>query len=427
MMSLQQSTSSILGAIILLAIQYTTIVNAQTTNEPSISQAPTILSQSPSTHPTHSTIPSSSPTNSYKPSTTSLPSLSSAPSDRMQFDTTTNATELVNNLISTTGEIAVEISNVQASSHIESCAALFRRGHTLGTLYQKGPAPNYDLLKDANGNYIPTNPEVYMVPDEGLILSSGSPQHLNTNDEDDQTTIHSKGGDIDLKKTVDDSNGINNSVFDACVLQFDFRCNSPWEGGSYVPRIEFNYIFGSEEYYEYVFSEFNDVFGFYLNGNNIAKLPTTNTGSDVVSINNVNYHSNKQYFHGNDPGTGWQQDPTEDPNGNPVITEVVYPTIEMDGFTDTLTAIGIPKSDVNEWNTIKLAVGDVGDNILDSWVILESASFTCVDVTQSPSVSLAPSIGKYIWPAGMSFDTRLVDILIYTHPPSFQSLHSIHS
>ena len=54
-----------------------------------------------------------------------------------------------------------------------------------GTLYQKGPAPNYDLLKDANGNYIPTNPEVYMVPDEGLILSSGSPQHLNTNDKDD--------------------------------------------------------------------------------------------------------------------------------------------------------------------------------------------------------------------------------------------------
>ena len=165
-MSIQQSTSSILGAILLLATHYTTIIVDAQTNVPSISQSPTILSQSPSTQPTSSTIPSSSPTNSYKPSTTSLPSLSSAPSDRMQFDTTTNATELVNNLISTTGEIAVEISNVQASSHIDSCAALFRRGHTLGTLYQKGPAPNYDLLKDQNGNYIPTNPEVYMVPDE---------------------------------------------------------------------------------------------------------------------------------------------------------------------------------------------------------------------------------------------------------------------
>ena len=297
----------------------------------------------------------------------------------MQFDIV-NAATLVENLISSTGN--VEISNIKSSSHIEQCASLFRRGHTLGNLYQKDPITN-ELLKDENGDYILTDTPI--VPDEGIILSSGSPQHLNWNDEDDTTLSHNVGGDMDLKRTVDQSNGENNSIFDACILQFDFRCT----GEGYVPGIEFKYIFGSEEYYEYVNSKFNDVFGFYLNGENIARLPSTNTDSDVVSINNVNYNANEQYFHGNDPGTGWQSDPIDAPE-----TEVVYPTIEMDGFTDTLTAIGTPYSNVTRWNTIKLAVGDVGDNILDSWVVLESASFTCIDVTQSPSISLSPSDGK---------------------------------
>ena len=291
-----------------------------------------------------------------------------------------------------------------ASSHIESCASLFTRGHTLGSLYQKDPITN-DLIKDNNGEYILTDPPVPIVPDEGIILSSGSPLHMNTQDKDDQTTRHGEGGDWDLKKTVDDSNGKNNAIHDACVLQFDFRCLG---GEGYIPHIEFKYIFGSEEYYEYVTSVFNDVFGFYLNGENIAKLPTTDTNSSVVSINNVNYAKNKKYFHGNDPGTGWQTE--MDPNAPD--TEVVYPTIEMDGFTDTLTALGTPDDNVNEWNTIKLAVGDVGDNILDSWVVLQSASFTCVDVTNSPSVSLSPSLGKFVL---CSFLYEMMMYLIVCH------------
>lgn len=113
--------------------------------------------------------------------------------------------------------------------------------------------------------------------------------------------------------------------------------------------------------------------------------------SDIVSINNVNYNSNNQYFHGNDPGTGWNGGPVDQPD-----EEVVYPQIEADGFTDILGAIGEPYGDAQKWNTIKLAVGDVGDDILDSWVVLAGDSFSCRDLTSAPSVSLSPSAGEFI-------------------------------
>ena len=66
---------------------------------------------------------------------------------------------------------------------------------------------------------------------------------------------------------------------DACVLEFEFSCDTEPEGFS------FKYVFGSEEYNEYVDTTFNDVFGFFLDGENIALIPGTPT---PVSINNVN-------------------------------------------------------------------------------------------------------------------------------------------
>ena len=299
-------------------------------------------------------------------------------------------------LVSKSGDLQVK-AWTPLNSDLCECAALFTRGHMLGSLYQRNETRNelghYTLLTDENGNYIPTDPPQYLVPDEGIILSSGNPIHFNMNDRDDMTTQHQTGGDPDLHHTVNTETphpnehlGASWSVYDACTLQFEFRCTSE----AYVPELSFRYSFGSEEYYEYVHSDFNDVFGFYLNGQNLARIPSTETVSDIVSINNVNYLNNSIYFHGNDPGTGWE---TEKPNAPE--TEVYYPFIEADGFTDILTAYGVPYTDGVSWNTIKLAIGDVGDDILDSWVLLESGSFSCVDITMSPSVSSAPSSGEF--------------------------------
>jgi hypothetical protein len=112
--------------------------------------------------------------------------------------------------------------------------------------------------------------------------------------------------------------------------------------------------------------EFNDGFGFFLNGENIALVPGSTT---PVSINNVNAEVNSQYYVDNVlSGRGNRTSP--------------YPLIEADGFTTKMTAIAEPQAG---WNLIKMITGDVSDGILDSWVLLEAGTFSCVRRTESPS------------------------------------------
>jgi hypothetical protein len=284
--------------------------------------------------------------------------------------------ELVNILLDLHGD--VQVANISATAAFDQCARYFNNGYSLGNFTNTtGNVDNGPLL-DSNGVPIP------IVPDQGVMLSSGNPSDFNYQTSDGKTTKFSVfSTDLDLQNYVKPY-----SVFDACWLKFRFKCTSE----AYVPQVSFNYVFGSEEYYEYANTAFNDAFAFFLNGENIARLPTTETDTDVVSINNVNYETNTQYFHGNDPG--------QNPDGNGagydpvgVFTKDWYKLVEADGLTSKLTARGYPKTTAGEqdWNEIKLVVADVGDDLLDSWVLLERGTFTCVDITSAPSVSSAPS------------------------------------
>ena len=296
----------------------------------------------------------------------------------MEFETKT-AEQIVDLLVSSTGD--VEYKSVQASSTFGQCARYFTNGFSLGNLTDTtGNVDNGPLL-DSNGNPIP------IVPDQGLIISSGSPIHFNNQTSDGKSTeFQNIVTDNDLRNYLS-----NQYVYDACSISFEFRCTG---GSNYIPTVSFDYVFASEEYYEYANSAFNDAFAFFLNGENIARLPTTETSTDVVSINNVNYAVNVEYFHGNDPGLN--QDGSGagyDPPGVP--TTVWYQTVEADGLTSKLTAKGNPRSDlVNDgWNTMKLVVADVGDQKLDSWVLIEGGTFSCAEFksTFSPTTSPTPS------------------------------------
>ncbi len=55
-------------------------------------------------------------------------------------------------------------------------------------------------------------------------------------------------------------------------------------------------MWGSEEYSENIDSPYNDVFAFFLNNENIAKL----SDGTNVGINSVNHHNNSQLFISND-------------------------------------------------------------------------------------------------------------------------------
>ena len=95
----------------------------------------------------------------------------------------------------------------------------------------------------------------------GVVLSSGKATGVaGPNTTDSNTTDYSAPGDSDLDKIVTPS-----TTNDASVLQFQFTTTKS--------QISFQYVFGSEEYNEFVNSEFNDVFAFFLNGKNIALIP----------------------------------------------------------------------------------------------------------------------------------------------------------
>jgi hypothetical protein len=149
------------------------------------------------------------------------------------------------------------------------------------------------------------------------------------------------------------------TTFDATILEFDFTCDNP-------VVMSFQYVFASEEYNEWVDSPYNDVFGFFLNGVNIAAVPASCSNPGIpVAINNVNC-----------------QNPFDPPNGlncncyrnNDLDDGGGLIDTELDGLTQVFYATGqIVPGD----NHMKIAIADAGDHILDSNVMIRCQSFTC--------------------------------------------------
>lgn len=203
----------------------------------------------------------------------------------------------------------------------------------------------------------------------GVVLSSGNVDSLpGPNKYDDVTTDNGYPGDPDLDGLIP-----GYQTFDATILEFDFDCPNP-------QVVSFQYVFASDEYNEWVNSPYNDVFGFFLNGTNIATVPSGCSSPGVpVSINNVNCDnpyappggSNCNCYRNNDLS-----------DGGPFFDT------EMDGLVQVFYATGTIQAGTNH---IKLAVADAGDPVLDSNVMLACQSFNC---------AAAPPTGACCFPNG---------------------------
>ena len=155
-------------------------------------------------------------------------------------------------------------------------------------------------------------------------------------------------------------------TYDATGISFEF-----------VPEFElmvFNFVFGSEEYVEYVNTAFNDVFAFFLEGPgykgrvNLAVVPGTKT---PISINTINHIQNRDFYIDNN---------YFDRRGKPLMDRLAkldsawVDRYEMDGLTKLIRiqARVIP----GETYKLKIGICDVSDGIYDSAVMLEGKSFT---------------------------------------------------
>jgi hypothetical protein len=207
--------------------------------------------------------------------------------------------------------------------------------------------------------------------EQGIMLSSGRISNaIGPNKCYKTTTVYKLPGD----KSLD---ALGGSTYDAAVLEFDFVP----DGDS----LEFNYVFASEEYIEWTGSKFNDVFGFFLDGQNIALIPNTTTPVAINSVHSTPWsEANPSLYRDNNypfPWTIKEYNKAACQAG----TETPFKT-EFDGFTTVLTASATVIPD--QTYHLKLVVADRGDYSLDSAVFIQGKSFTTVKNTKKKRCKL---------------------------------------
>jgi len=165
--------------------------------------------------------------------------------------------------------------------------------------------------------------------ESGVILSTGKVIDANgPNRGEGWSTDFQRAGDSDLELIV------GATTFDAAVLEFDVVPASD--------TMSIRFVFASEEYPEFVDSDFNDVLAIYVNGVNCA-----NFNGRPVAVNSINENVNAAYF---------------------VPNYATAHNVEFDGFTVPLDCVAAVTPGAA--NHVKIAIADTSDGIYDAAVFL---------------------------------------------------------
>ena len=244
-------------------------------------------------------------------------------------------------VVSNTNTVAYYVQNVLLGS-----------GVTVSNITFNGAPASVSNPQLGEFNAVNTSP--FLGIDSGLVIATGDIGIAVGPNNSGSSSLG--GGNLGFgDNDLDILEGTGSGTNDAAILEFDF-----------IPTgdtIQFDFVFGSEEYPEFVNGGYNDAFGFFLSGpgisgpysnsaTNIALIPGTTT---PVTIDNVNSGSNPSYYVDNTGNTGAQ-------------------SIQFDGYTTPITVIGLVQCGL--LHHIKIAIADVGDAIYDSGVFIEGGSFS---------------------------------------------------
>lgn len=158
--------------------------------------------------------------------------------------------------------------------------------------------------------------------DDFLMMSTGVADQIDTL----PNLAGNQGTDLGAPDTIGDTSSVS------------FTLQVP--ASTSPQRLKFDFVFLSEEYDEFVGSQFNDFFTATVNGTNIA----IDQNGNQVDVNNALF-------------TG----------------EAAAGTF-FDGRTSSLTASFLVPNGVNTLNVV-LSIGDVGDGIYDSAVLVDNVRF----------------------------------------------------
>jgi len=227
----------------------------------------------------------------------------------------------------------------------------------------------------------------------GIVLTTGSATDAegpNVTEVSNSITSGAASSDAALEAL----SGV--SINDVCRVTFDV-----------VPlgdTLQFYYVFGSEEFYQYVCTQYNDVFGFFISGPNpdggvydnvnIAIIPDTDPPLPVAisTVNNGYLTPGSPCTIGSGEGINVGDECPCNPlyfiDNNFLPDNNANTTVQYRGFTRPLTAFA--KVIPCETYTLKLAIGDGFDDVLDSGVFIESGSLSSKNVGVSSTTGYSP-------------------------------------
>lgn len=253
--------------------------------------------------------------------------------------------------------LKITFGNAQLVTSIENADQLVQThlsesGSTISNVVFYG---HYEAIGHFNG----VNTDLGL--SSGIILTTGRVNSnesgpLGPNSIPSAGFLNSAPGLNTVNQWLKDEHNLFEPLFDVAILKFDIVSSGD--------QIKFNYVFGSEEYHEFVGSHFVDLLSIFIEGPglsapvvNMAKVPGTAIPVNVSTINR-GYSSNCS----TGPGVNEQYF-----NDNCISLELQY-----DGFTTVLEASSpvIP----GEQYTVYFTVADLGDGLWDSGLFIGSKS-----------------------------------------------------
>ena len=304
------------------------------------------------------------------------------------FAQTSATTSVVWNSASTTGPTNAEINAALIGNNVTLSNSNLNYGNRLTQIatFSGGTAANLGMN---TGVFFGTGLNSELLTLNTAVRRDGNP------------TNQVAGGvasDPDLVQLV--QNAINNT------LSYSFTITT----GPKATTLNIKYQFGSEEYPNFVGSQYNDAFGFFVSGGNLAT--TQNIGrlpnGSTTSINNVNIG-----IPGSDSPTpviafDSSQSSLYVNNGHPITTTGTAPSVKLTQYNTTnynnpvpIRPVGVQFNGItrlltytlggllpNTAYTFKIVIADAGDTQYDSGLFINTIYGTATLVANNDTYSI---------------------------------------
>lgn len=221
--------------------------------------------------------------------------------------------------------------------------------------------------------------------DNGIVMCANYVQDVLPSQTGGNPNTTTTPADPELAGVLAQIGSAGYAINDMVEIKFSFIATSD--------SIQFNYVFASHEYAGYTCSNFNDVFGFFLEGKGINGAPSgPNASKDTVNLATIPGTTIPVAINTINQGfpSGGSAAPCLAANPNYVAHSVFYagnsPLTSMSGNTKKFTA----KAQVvcGEAYDIRLKLANASDHALSSAVFLEANSFT------SPTIEVANTLNN---------------------------------